>query len=59
MDAFTTGITQRIRTTESVLSRARETGDDYLVEVEQAELEDLRRIAAEHGVEVRPEPKVA
>lgn len=54
MDAFITGITQRIRSTESDLSRARETGDDYLAEVEQAELDDLRRIAAEHGVEVRP-----
>ncbi len=54
MDAFTTGITQRIRTTESDLSRARETGDDFLAEVEQAELDDLRRIAAEHGVEVIP-----
>ena len=52
MDAFTTGILQRIRTTESDLTRARETGDDYLAEVEQAELDDLRRLAAEHGVEV-------
>ena len=59
MDAFITGITQRIRSTESGLSLARETGDDYLAEVEQAELEDLRRIAAEHGVEVDARPKVA
>lgn len=54
MDAFTTGILQRIHTTESDLRRARETGDDYLAEVEQGELDDLRRIAAEHGVDVRP-----
>lgn len=54
MDAFTTGILQRIRSTESDLRRARETGDDFLVEVEQGELDDLRRIAAEHGVDVRP-----
>lgn len=54
MDAFTTGILQRIRSTESDLRRARETGDDYLAEVEQGELDDLRRIAAEHGVDVRP-----
>ena len=52
MDAFTAGILQRIRTTESDLHRARESGDDFLVDVEQAELEDLRRLAAEHGVEV-------
>lgn len=54
MDAFTTGITQRIRSTESDLNRARESGDDYLIEVEQGELDDLRRIAADHGVEVAP-----
>ena len=54
MDAFTTGITQRIRATESDLHRAREIGDDYLAEVEQSDLDDLRRIAAEHGVEVAP-----
>ncbi|WP_169439923.1 hypothetical protein [Streptomyces sp. HNM0574] len=52
MDAFTAGILQRIRNTESDLHRARESGDDFLVEVEQSELEDLHRLAAEHGVEV-------
>lgn len=52
MDAFTAGILHRIRTTETDLHRARESGDDFLADVEQAELEDLRRLAAEHGVEV-------
>jgi cysteine synthase len=52
MDAFTAGILQRIRATESVLSEARESGDDFLVEVEESELDDLRRLAAEHGVDV-------
>ncbi|OEV04619.1 hypothetical protein [Streptomyces oceani] len=52
MDAFTAGILQRIRTTESDLNRARESGDDFLVDVELAELEDLQRLAAEHGVDV-------
>ena len=56
MDAFTTGILQRIRTTESDLLRARESGDEFLVDVEQAELEDLHRLAAEHGVEVAATP---
>ncbi|MET9348344.1 MULTISPECIES: hypothetical protein [Streptomyces] len=54
MDAFTAGLLHRIRTTQSDLTRARETGDEYLAEVEQAELEDLHRLAAEHGVEVAP-----
>ncbi|MFI8264898.1 MULTISPECIES: hypothetical protein [unclassified Streptomyces] len=52
MDAFTAGLLQRIRATQSDLNLARETGDDFLVEVEQAELEDLQRLAAEHGVPV-------
>ena len=55
MDAFTAGLLQRIRITESELRAARESGDDFLVEVEQAELEDLRRLAAEHGVQITPE----
>ncbi|GAB2602130.1 hypothetical protein GCM10027168_39120 [Streptomyces capparidis] len=52
MDAFTADILQRIRTTESELRDARQSGDEFLAEVEQAELEDLRRLAAEHGVRV-------
>ncbi|GAA1373096.1 hypothetical protein [Streptomyces beijiangensis] len=52
MDAFTAGLLQRIEATETDLTRARETGDEFLAEVEQGELEDLRRLAAEHGVEV-------
>lgn len=52
MDAFTAGLLQRIRTTQSDLRQAREAGDDFLAEVEQAELEDLQRLAAEHGVPV-------
>ncbi|GAA3480462.1 hypothetical protein [Streptomyces yanii] len=52
MDAFTAGLLQRIKTTESDLTRALETGDDFLADVEQGELDDLRRLAAEHGVEV-------
>ena len=52
MDAFTAGLLQRIRSTEAELRAARESGDDFLVDVEQAELEDLRRLAAEHGVQI-------
>ncbi|WEH39271.1 hypothetical protein OG233_07105 [Streptomyces sp. NBC_01218] len=51
MDAFTAGLLHRIRTTESDLTHARETGDDFLADVEQSELDDLLRLAAEHGVE--------
>ncbi|EFG09862.1 Hypothetical protein SCLAV_4789 [Streptomyces clavuligerus] len=52
MDAFTAGLLQRIKAAESDLTLARESGDDFLADVEQAELDDLRRLAAEHGVRV-------
>ncbi|MEU1350327.1 hypothetical protein ACFYPA_32705 [Streptomyces sp. NPDC005775] len=52
MDAFTAGLLQRIQTTESDLTKARETGDDFLADVEQGELDDLHRLAAEHGVQI-------
>lgn len=52
MDAFTAGLLQRIEATESDLSQARQDGDEFLVDVEEAELDDLRRLAAEHGVQV-------
>ncbi|MBT2363864.1 hypothetical protein J7E88_00550 [Streptomyces sp. ISL-10] len=52
MDAFTAGLLQRIKAAETDLTMARETGDEFLADVEQAELEDLRRLAAEHGVEL-------
>lgn len=52
MDAFTAGLLHRIKTTESDLTRARETGDDFLADVEQGELDDLLRLAAEHGVKI-------
>lgn len=52
MDAFTAGILQRIRNAEDDLRRAMESGDEFLTEVEQAELDDLRQLAAEHGIEL-------
>jgi hypothetical protein len=50
MDAFTAGLLQRIKAAEDDLTVARETGDDFLADVEQAELDDLHRLAAEHAV---------
>ncbi|MEU2240219.1 MULTISPECIES: hypothetical protein [Streptomyces] len=58
MDAFTAGLLHRIRAAQTDLTRARETGDDFLADVEQAELDDLHRLAAEHGVEVAAAPGV-
>lgn len=42
---------QRIANAEQDLHRAIEAGDEFLAEVEQSELDDLRRLAAEHGVD--------
>ncbi|MFG2569168.1 hypothetical protein ACGFR6_27545 [Streptomyces sp. NPDC048567] len=53
MDAFTAGLLARIKATEADLARARDEGDDFLVEVEQAELDDLRRLARQHAGAVR------
>lgn len=52
MSEFSIGIQQRIRDTEAALRRAAEAGDDFMVEVEQADLDDLIRLATEHGVSV-------
>lgn len=51
MDAFKAGILQRIANAEQDLHRAIEAGDEFLAKVEQSELDDLRRLAAEHGVD--------
>jgi hypothetical protein len=49
---FRREISNRIAQTRGQLSRAEESGDDYLVEVHLGELESLARIAAEHDVSV-------
>jgi ribosome-binding protein aMBF1 (putative translation factor) len=51
MGEFAAGLRQRIRETRTALRRAMESQDSYAVQIEQSELEDLLRIATEHGVE--------
>ncbi|GAA4959920.1 hypothetical protein GCM10023205_23770 [Yinghuangia aomiensis] len=55
MDEFTADVLRRIRETEQTLKQAFDTGDDFLVEVQQEELQDLVRMASDHGVQVLPE----
>jgi hypothetical protein len=50
MGQFIASLRQRIRDEEAALQRAYEGGDDYLVEVHEGELADLRRLASENGV---------
>ncbi|KWX00335.1 hypothetical protein C3Y87_04840 [Carbonactinospora thermoautotrophica] len=59
MREFTSGIQQRIRDAEEALKRALDDGDDFSVDVHQAEIEDLRRLAADNGVQLHCERETA
>jgi hypothetical protein len=52
MREFSAGLEATWRETEAALHAAREDGDDYGTEMHAAVLENLRRIADQHGVEV-------
>ena len=52
MTEFQTAITQYAAGAVQSLHDARESGDDYLATVREAELENLARLAAEHGLRV-------
>jgi len=52
MTEFHHEITHRAVRAVQSLRAAEESGDDYLVSVQQAELENLARLAAEHGLRV-------
>jgi hypothetical protein len=49
---FAAGLTQRIRETKSRLQGAMIAEDTYAVQVEQADLDNLLRIAANHHVDL-------
>ena len=52
MTEFHTAITQYALGAVQSLRDARESGDDYLALVREAELENLARLASEHGLRV-------
>ena len=52
MTEFHSEITQRAVRANQILRAAQASGDDYLAEVQQAELENLARLAREHGLRV-------
>ncbi|RKS77625.1 hypothetical protein CLV35_1319 [Motilibacter peucedani] len=52
MGEFVRGLHERVAETARSLEAARAAGDDYAVELHSAELADLTRLAAEHGVDV-------
>jgi len=52
MTEFHAEMRDRAVTAVQSLKKARESGDDYLVEVREAELENLARLATEHGLRI-------
>ena len=52
MTEFHAEMRDRAVTAVQSLRKARESGDDYLVEVQEAELENLARLATEHGLRI-------
>ncbi|MFI9590060.1 hypothetical protein [Nonomuraea sp. NPDC052265] len=50
MGEFTTTIERRLDQAYKGLTEARSTGDDYLADTLTAEIEDLRRLADDHGI---------
>lgn len=52
MTEFHHQITHRATRAVQSLRAAQESGDDYLVSVQEAELENLARLAAEHGLRI-------
>ena len=52
MSEFTTTIHQRMSDAYDSLRTARDTGDDLLMEAQRAEIDDLCRTAANHGIDL-------
>lgn len=52
MGELTATIHQRLSDAYDSLRTARDTGDDLLVDAQQAEIDDLRRTAADHGIDL-------
>ena len=52
MTEFHTEITERATRAVQSLRNAQESGDDYLASVREAELENLARLASEHGLRI-------
>lgn len=52
MTEFHAEMRDRAATAVKSLKQAQATGDDYLVEVREAELENLARLASDHGLRI-------
>jgi len=52
MGEFATEITERLRRAAEAVRRAEDADDDVGVQAHRSELDDLRRLARDHGVAV-------
>lgn len=52
MGVFVAGLRARAAQAREAVRRAADAGDDYGVQVHAADLADLRRLAAEHGIDL-------
>jgi hypothetical protein len=55
MSEFAAELRQRFLAAQAALRAAREGGDEYAADVRSGELESLRRLADEHGVQLDDE----
>lgn len=53
MGEMTAAIEQRLSDAYESLRAAHDTGDDLLAQAQEGEIHDLRRIAADHGIDLR------
>ena len=55
MDALASEIQDQVTQVRAALAQARAEQDDYLVDIHQAELDGLSRVADAHGLRVEPD----
>jgi hypothetical protein len=55
MSEFDAELRQRYRAARDALREARETGDEYAADIRAGELDSLRRVAGQHGIDLDDE----
>jgi hypothetical protein len=58
VDALASEIQDQVAQVRAALAQARAQQDDYLVDIHQAELEGLTRVADAHGLRIEPDSEV-
>jgi hypothetical protein len=58
VDALASEIQDQVTQVRAALAQARAEQDDYLIDIHQAELDGLTRVADAHGLRVEPDAEV-